>query len=218
MSAVLPCFSISNRASHGPCSGPVHVPSGWPPLLSLTTTPSAVARQVASGSALDGASFARPLRSAVARIKAIPPVECPVRDRAPVPPVCARLSILRVGAHAENLFATTASRIERGAAEASANAVLIKPNQDGTLLRARLALDATLAVGFEPVVSARSGDTEDAWLADLAVGWGVRQIKVGSTLRSERTAKWNRLLYLERSLGAPLASTPEWWRSDRRRS
>jgi enolase len=51
--------------------------------------------------------------------------------------------------------------------------------------------------GYATVVSARSGDTEDAWLADLAVGWRAGQIKVGSVTRSERTAKWNRLLRLE---------------------
>jgi enolase len=51
-------------------------------------------------------------------------------------------------------------------------------------------------------VSARSGETEDTWLADLAVGWAAGQIKVGSTTRSERTAKWNRLLLIEHALGA----------------
>ena len=55
--------------------------------------------------------------------------------------------------------------------------------------------------GYGTVVSARSGDTEDAWLADLAVGWRAGQIKVGSTTRSERTAKWNRLLEIEAELG-----------------
>ena len=51
--------------------------------------------------------------------------------------------------------------------------------------------------GYATVVSARSGDTEESWLADLAVGWRAGQIKVGSTTRSERTAKWNRLLEIE---------------------
>jgi enolase len=53
------------------------------------------------------------------------------------------------------------------------------------------------AAGYGTVVSARSGDTEDTWLADLAIGWRARQIKVGSTMRSERTAKWNRVLEIE---------------------
>jgi enolase len=63
------------------------------------------------------------------------------------------------------------------------------------------------AAGYATVISARSGDTEDAWLADLAVGWRTGQIKVGSTTRSERTAKWNRLLQIEAELGdrAPFA-------------
>ena len=56
--------------------------------------------------------------------------------------------------------------------------------------------------GYATVVSARSGETEDSWLADLAVGWRAGQIKVGSTTRSERTAKWNRLLRIERELGS----------------
>ncbi|MHB1499298.1 MAG: phosphopyruvate hydratase, partial [Acidimicrobiales bacterium] len=58
------------------------------------------------------------------------------------------------------------------------------------------------SAGLATVVSARSGETEDSWLADLAVGWAAGQIKVGSTTRSERTAKWNRLLRIEHTLGA----------------
>jgi enolase len=57
------------------------------------------------------------------------------------------------------------------------------------------------AARFATVLSARSGETEDTWLADLAVGWQTRQIKVGSTMRAERTAKWNRLLRIEAELG-----------------
>jgi enolase len=87
-----------------------------------------------------------------------------------------------------------------------ANAVLVKPNQAGTLSDAREALELAQREGYATVVSARSGDTEDGWLADLAVGWRAGQIKVGSTQRSERTAKWNRLLRIEaESPGAVLA-------------
>ena len=75
--------------------------------------------------------------------------------------------------------------------------MLVKPNQAGTLSDARAALELAQREGYATVVSARSGDTEDAWLADLAVGWRSGQIKVGSTQRSERTAKWNRLLRIE---------------------
>ena len=98
--------------------------------------------------------------------------------------------------------ATTSSRrrpsaSRRAAAAGVANAVLVKPNQAGTLSDALAALQLAQRKGYATVVSARSGDTEDAWLADLAVGWRSGQIKVGSTQRSERTAKWNRLLRIE---------------------
>lgn len=102
----------------------------------------------------------------------------------------------------DDLFATQLSRVERGIAEGVANAVLVKPNQAGTLSRAERALRAAQGAGYATIVSARSGDTEDSWLADLAVGWRAGQVKVGSTTRSERTAKWNRLLEIEAKAGA----------------
>lgn len=97
---------------------------------------------------------------------------------------------------ADDLVATDVDRIKR-AAQGAANAVLIKVNQAGSIGRALSAITAARTSGMAAVVSARSGDTEDSWLADLAVGSGIGQIKVGSTHRSERTAKWNRLLELE---------------------
>ena len=106
----------------------------------------------------------------------------------------------------DDLFATSAERLARGMAAGVANAVLVKPNQAGTLSDARETLELAQREGYATVVSARSGDTEDAWLADLAVGWRSGQIKVGSTQRSERTAKWNRLLRIEAECpGAELA-------------
>lgn len=102
-------------------------------------------------------------------------------------------------------FATNLERLRRGIDEASANAVLVKVNQAGTVSRAERVVHEAIGAGFATVVSARSGDTEDSWLADLAVGWGARQIKVGSTMRSERTAKWNRLLELESDGALPFA-------------
>ena len=93
------------------------------------------------------------------------------------------------------------ARLERGIAEGIANAVLVKPNQAGTITRAKEVDDLAQAAGYATIVSARSGDTEDSWLADLALGWNSDQIKVGSTTRSERTAKWNRLLNVESELG-----------------
>lgn len=94
----------------------------------------------------------------------------------------------------DDLFVTDAERLGRGIQAGVGNAVLIKPNQAGTLTRAQRVLEAAHRAGYATVVSARSGDTENYWLADLAVGWRAGQIKVGSLTRAERTAKWNRLL------------------------
>ena len=101
----------------------------------------------------------------------------------------------------DDLFVTNPARLERGIEEGVANAVLVKPNQIGTLSDARAVVRRAHDAGYTTVLSARSGETEDDWLADLAVGWRTGQIKVGSTTRSERTAKWNRLLQLESQLG-----------------
>jgi len=97
----------------------------------------------------------------------------------------------------DDLFTTNLHRLERGIAEKSANAILIKANQNGLLTSTNRVLSHAHANNFATVVSARSGETEDSWLADLATGWRAQQIKVGSTHGSERTAKWNRLLELE---------------------
>jgi len=99
----------------------------------------------------------------------------------------------------DDLFTTNLHRLERGIAEKSANAILIKANQNGNglLTSTHRVLDHAHANNFATVVSARSGETEDSWLADIATGWRAQQIKVGSTHGSERTAKWNRLLELE---------------------
>jgi enolase len=101
----------------------------------------------------------------------------------------------------DDLFVTDSTRLARGVDDRIANAVLVKPNQTGTLTDAARVVDQARAAGFATVLSARSGETEDSWLADLAVAWQTRQIKVGSTMRSERTAKWNRLLRIEAELG-----------------
>jgi enolase len=107
----------------------------------------------------------------------------------------------------DDLFATDLERLERGIQTDVATAVLVKPNQNGTLTGALDVLLRARSAGLATVVSARSGETEDCWLADLAVGWAAGQIKVGSTTRSERTAKWNRLLRIEHRAGpgAPYA-------------
>ncbi len=113
----------------------------------------------------------------------------------------------------DDLFATNVARLRRGLEGSVANAVLVKPNQAGTLTRARAVLELAQRQGYATVVSARSGDTEDHWLSDIAVGWDAGQIKVGSTMRSERTAKWNRLLEIEARAGGA-AFFAEWPWSD----
>ena len=97
----------------------------------------------------------------------------------------------------DDLFVTSPPRLQAGIRKGIANAVLVKPNQVGTLSDAYRVTEIARGAGYATVLSARSGDTEDSWLADLAVGWRTGQLKVGSTMRSERTAKWNRLLRIE---------------------
>jgi enolase len=109
----------------------------------------------------------------------------------------------------DDLFATNAARLREGIEAGVANAILVKPNQVGTLTDAYDVVIAARQAGYNTVLSARSGDTEDSWLADLAVAWRTGQIKVGSTTRSERTAKWNRLLKIEADL-APTAPFTSW--------
>jgi enolase 1/2/3 len=107
----------------------------------------------------------------------------------------------------DDLFATDIRRVERGIQESVANAVLVKVNQVGTLTEALRVVRRAREVRWRSVVSARSGETEDSLLADLAVGCGARQIKVGSVTRSSRLAKWNQLLRIEEDLpGAYLAA------------
>lgn len=97
----------------------------------------------------------------------------------------------------DDLFTTNLARLSQGIDIKSANSILIKPNQNGLVTRTHHVLRHAQEHGFSTIVSARSGETEDSWLADLATGWGAGQIKVGSTHGSERTAKWNRLLEIE---------------------
>jgi enolase len=97
----------------------------------------------------------------------------------------------------DDLFTTNLHRLERGVQERSANAILIKANQNGLVTSTQRVLEYAHQNNFATVVSARSGETEDSWLSDIATGWRAEQIKVGSTHGSERTAKWNRLLELE---------------------
>jgi len=102
----------------------------------------------------------------------------------------------------DDLFVTNVQYIQRGITEHAANAVLIKLNQIGTLTETLDAIRMTHAAGYAAVVSHRSGETEDTFIADLAVATGCGQIKTGSLSRSERTAKYNRLLRIEEACGA----------------
>ena len=113
----------------------------------------------------------------------------------------------RVQLLGDDLFCTQVARIERGLREHAANAVLIKPNQVGTLTETFDALLTARRGGYRAVISARSGETEDATIADLAVATAAGQIKIGCITRSERLAKYNRLLRIAEALGpaAPFA-------------
>ena len=107
----------------------------------------------------------------------------------------------------DDLFATQCTRIKQGIAKKAANAVLIKVNQVGTLTETFDAILMARRNGYRTIISARSGETEDTTIADLAVATAAGQIKIGSVARSERLAKYNRLLRLEDRLGpaAPFA-------------
>jgi enolase len=102
----------------------------------------------------------------------------------------------------DDLFTTNIARIEEGIARDIANAVLIKLNQIGTVSETLDAIRLTQRAGWRPIVSARSGETEDVFIAHLAVATNCGQLKVGSFARSERLAKWNEVLRIERLLGA----------------
>jgi enolase len=100
----------------------------------------------------------------------------------------------------DDLFTTNIQRIQTGIEKGIANAVLIKLNQIGTVTETLAAIRLTQQAGWLPVVSARSGETEDAFIAHLAVATNAGQLKVGSFSRSERMAKWNEVIRIERQL------------------
>ena len=101
----------------------------------------------------------------------------------------------------DDLFATNVKRLKKGIEEKSANAILVKLNQIGTVSETLDAIDLAQKNDFETIISHRSGDTEDTFIADLAVATNSSQIKTGSLARSERVAKYNRLLRIEDELG-----------------
>jgi enolase len=108
----------------------------------------------------------------------------------------------RVQLVGDDLFVTNTRILKEGIARKVANAILVKPNQIGTLSETLAAIDMAVEAGYCAVVSHRSGETEDATIADIAVGTRATQIKTGSLCRSDRVAKYNQLLRIEAELGA----------------
>ena len=101
----------------------------------------------------------------------------------------------------DDLFVTNVKRLDKGIKEKSANSILVKPNQIGTLTETMNVINIAKTNGFKTIISHRSGDSEDTFIADLAVATNSSQIKTGSLARSERVAKYNRLLRIEEELG-----------------
>jgi enolase len=115
----------------------------------------------------------------------------------------------RLGRHVQlvgdDLFTTHPQRLARGVRDGAANGVLVKANQNGTLSGTIDLIAQAKAAGYATIVSARSGETEDAFMADLAVGTAAGQIKIGSLRTSSTVAKYNQLLRIEEACGAPYA-------------
>ena len=103
----------------------------------------------------------------------------------------------------DDLFVTNTSRLQRGIAEGVANAILVKLNQISTVTETIEAIEMARDAGYTAIVSHRSGETEDTFIADFVVAMGTGQIKTGSASRTDRVAKYNQLLRIEEELGAP---------------
>jgi enolase len=104
----------------------------------------------------------------------------------------------------DDFLCTNPLRIRKAIDQSAANGLLLKVNQIGTLSEAAQACQLARLAGWKIIASARSGETEDNWLADLAVGWSAEAIKIGSITQSERLAKYNRLLEIEQKTGYPM--------------
>ena len=113
----------------------------------------------------------------------------------------------RVQLVGDDLFVTNRRRLEQGIEMGAGSAVLVKVNQIGTLTETMETMELAVRAGYGRIVSHRSGETEDAFIADLAVATGAGQIKTGAPSRSERVAKYNRLLRIAGELG-PAAVYP----------
>ena len=123
------------------------------------------------------------------------------------PQLCQRLGnqVLVLG---DDFLCTNPTRIQRAIDANAANALLLKVNQIGTLTEAAEAYRLARTAGWMVTISARSGETEDHWLADLAVGWRGDQLKVGAITQSERLAKYNRLLAIEAETAWSMVAWP----------
>ena len=100
----------------------------------------------------------------------------------------------------DDLFVTNSKRLFKGITESCANAILVKVNQIGSVTEAMDAIEMAHKAGYKAVISHRSGETEDTFIADLSVAVNAGQIKTGAPCRSERTAKYNQLLRIEEDL------------------
>ena len=101
----------------------------------------------------------------------------------------------------DDLYVTNLERLKKGFLNLSSNAILIKLNQIGTVSETLEVIKFAQIIGFKTIISHRSGDSEDTFIADLAVGTNSNQIKTGSLARSERVAKYNQLIRIEEELG-----------------
>ncbi len=102
----------------------------------------------------------------------------------------------------DDLFVTNTERLQRGIEEGVANSILIKVNQIGTVTETLEAIELGARYGYTSIISHRSGESEDTFIADLAVATGAGQIKTGSCSRTDRIAKYNQLLRIEEELGS----------------
>jgi enolase len=109
----------------------------------------------------------------------------------------------------DDLFVTNPSRLSRGIQEGVANAILIKPNQIGSLTETLEVIEMAKRAGYRTVISHRSGETEDTTISDLAVGTNAGQIKAGATSRTDRVAKYNQLMRIEEGLGDRAIYVPQ---------
>ncbi len=110
-------------------------------------------------------------------------------------------SVKKVQIVGDDLYVTNLERLKKGFLSVSSNAILIKPNQIGTVSETIEVIKFAQIIGYKTIISHRSGDSEDTFISDLAVGTDSNQIKTGSLARSERVSKYNQLIRIEEELG-----------------